>query len=222
MPPLTGLTGLYPDPQDTTDVYDEGVLEAKANPLDPDHSEYGAQSLGYSGTVPSESPYGPMAVYDGYSREDTLAYGGMGYPVGGNALDDTPVTHASPYPRGIIQQSWDDVDALGRVGDQLNALHGPDLGGPRLFNGHAPSGHEEDTKWDFTNTHGEQDVPFWGRHPVEQMPLDGPDSPYFEQGSIEGGLVPWEGRIGDPTPYVQPAEPTIAQAVPTPDVWAWS
>jgi hypothetical protein len=288
--PLQGLTGLYPDPQDTTDVYDEGVLEAKANPLDPDHSQYGAQTLGYSGTVPLQSPYGPMAVYDGYSADDSSVYGGMGYPVQGRALDETPVTHVSPYPRGIIQQSWDDVDALGRVGDQLSGLHGPDLGGPKLFLGHAPAGHEENTHyttddyvapnenylsadvpgqlkgnggkgnggygggnadptqgygvlntyeefnaghsirrvqhdrmpWDFTNTHGEQDVPFWGRHPVEQMPLDGPDSPYFEQGSIEGGLIPWEGRIGDPTPYVQPAEPTIAQAANTPDVWAWS
>jgi hypothetical protein len=78
--------------------------------------------------------------------------------------------------------------------------------------------------FDYTNTHGEQNVPFMGRHPVEQMPLDGPDSPYYQQGSIDGANTPWEGRIGYPTPYEQPAEPTI---IPAPsdygsDVFAWT
>jgi hypothetical protein len=78
--------------------------------------------------------------------------------------------------------------------------------------------------FDFTNTHGTQKVPFYGRHPVQQMPLDGPDSPYFEQGDIDGGQVVWEGRIGYPTPYEQPVEPTIvpAQASASDDVWAWA
>lgn len=63
--------------------------------------------------------------------------------------------------------------------------------------------------WDYTNTHGEQDVPWPGRHPVGQMPLDGPDSPYYEMGNISGAQIPWEGRIKDPTAYQQPAEVTV-------------
>lgn len=74
--------------------------------------------------------------------------------------------------------------------------------------------------WDFTNTHGEQNVPFMGRHPVEQMPLNGPDSPYFEAGSIDGAQLPWEGRIGDPTYYVQPPEVTVSsEPLPTQDYY---
>lgn len=76
---------------------------------------------------------------------------------------------------------------------------------------------------DYTATHGEQEVPFWGRHPVQQMPLDGPDSPYYQQGNIDGANVVWEGRIGYPTTYQQPAEPTIIppQTDET-DVWAYA
>ena len=287
MPALQGLKGLYADPQDLTDYMDEGALEARANPVVAEHGEYGSQATGYSGTVPLESPYGPLAVYDGWDEADTMQYGGMGYPVAGEATDQTPETHESPYPRGIVQQSWDNPNGLAEAGLQLQALHGLEFGGTAHMTGRSPSGHEEITHyttddyvapnenylssdvpgqlrggpghgtggghadptqgygvlntleefnaghsirrvqhdrmpWDFTNTHGEQEVPFLGRHPVQQMPLDGPDSPYFEMGDIDGANIVWEGRIGDPTPYVQPVEPTIAQAVPSQDVWAWS
>lgn len=288
MAPLQGLQGLYADPQVTGQYVDEGVLEAHAAPgtPDPGHGQYGSQSDGYSGTIPAESPYSPMMVYDGWDRADTLAFGGIGFPEAGQEIDRTPQTHVSPYPRGIIQQSWDSPDALALYGEQQAQLHGPDLGGPTLYNSHSPVGREEITHYttddyvapnenyltadvpgqlrggtghgagghadptqgygvlntleefnaghsirrvqhdsahfDYTNTHGEQEVPFMGRHPVEQMPLDGPDSPYFDQGDIDGGLVVWEGRIGYPTPYVQPEEPTIIAATPQPDVWAWS
>lgn len=291
MAKLAGLTGLYgPDPQDTGDYMDEGVLEAKANPIASEHGMYGSQAIGYSGTVPLETPYGAFAVYDGWSGADTLQYGGMGYPVPGEAIDETPVTHSSPYPRGIIQQSWDEPDALAVAGEQMREVHALEFGGTYHKTGFSPAGREETTHyttdeyvapnenylsanvpgqvrgagsgsgfgygggnadptqgygvlntlpefnaghsirrvqhdrmpWDFTNTHGEQDVPFYGRHPVGQMPLDGPDSPYFEQGDIDGANVPWEGRIGDPTPYTQPVQPTMGVAAPANDVWAWS
>jgi|HubBroStandDraft_2_1064218.scaffolds.fasta_scaffold34984_6 hypothetical protein len=292
MAPLQGLSGLYADPQDTTDVMDEGVLEAHAAPGTPyaGHSQYGSQSDGYSGTVPDHQPYAPQEVYDGWNRADTLQYGGIGYPETGQEIDRTPWTHVSPYPRGIIQQSWDNPDALARYGVQQTELHGPDLGGVARFSIHSPAGHEEDTHYttddyvapnenvlssdvagqlkagwpngatghgagnadttqgygvlntlpefqaghsirrvqhdtvhfDFTGTHGEQEVPFQGRHPVQQMPLDGPDSPYFEQGDIDGANIVWEGRIGYPTPYDQPAEPTVVAAAAYPDVWAWN
>ena len=93
---------------------------------------------------------------------------------------------------------------------------------PEFQMGHSIRRVQHDTAhFDFTNTHGEQDVPFQGRHPVQQMPLDGPDSPYFDNGSIDGANTPWEGRIGDPSPYVQPVEPTIGTAPDSSDVFAW-
>ena len=290
MAPLAGLKGLYPDPQVTDQFMDEGVLEAKANALDPDHSSYGAQYLGYSGTVPAAAPFAGQEVYDGYDAGWSNQFGGMDYPEPGEEIDKTPVTHASPYPRGILQQSWDNPDRLAVVGDQMMQLHRPELGATTLNVGNSPTGREEITHyttddyvapnenylssdvpgqlrgnggreqggygggnadttqgygwlssyeefaaghsirrvqhdrmpWDFTATHGEQEVPFMGRHPVEQMPLDGPDSPYFDQGSIDGANVPWEGRIGYPSPYQQPVEPDVVPSQPSADVWAWS
>lgn len=290
MPALQGLQGLYADPQDTSDVMDEGVLEAKANPLVADHSQYGSQSDGYSGTVPVQSPYSQLAVYDGWSAADANEFPGKGFNVPGQEIDTTPVTHVAPYPRGIQQISWETPDGVTLANDQLRELHGEDFGGVAQNVKNSPGGHEEPSHFttdrytapndnvlnadvpaqlrgagnagltgtnggnadttqgygelnsleefqaghsirrvqhdtvhfDFTNTHGEQNVPFMGRHPVEQMPLDGPDSPYFEGGDIDGANIPWEGRIGDPTAYVQPAEPTIAPApADEQDVWAW-
>jgi hypothetical protein len=293
MPPLQGLTGLYSDPQDTGDYMDEGVLEAKHNDLDPEHGQYGSQSVGYSGVVPTENPYGPFPAYDGWAFNPD--YSGMDYNVYGAPDDMTPDKHIAPWPRGIQQPSYDDPDAYVLVGEQLQALHGENMGGVyfQIFN--SPAGHEEATNyttdnflapnenylapevpgqlrpgygygggrggvgnaggsnadptqgygvlntmpefntghsirrvqhdrmpWDFTNIHGEQDVPFPARHPVQQNQLDGPDSPYYEQGNIDGANIPWEGRIGDPTAYQQPAEVTVAPAMTSsPDVFAW-
>lgn len=289
MAPLAGLSGLYPaDPQDTQDTFDEGVLESKAFSLDDEHGSYGSQHLGYSGTVPDSSPFAGMGTYDaGFTDE----YASGEYPETRRAGDQTPDTHAAPYPRGIRQYSIDDPMGLVEAGEQTALLHGQEFGGTGRMVLSAPSGHEEPTNyttdrydapnetyqatvtqgqlkpsgdnsaggygggnadtvqgygvlnptaefqmghsirrvqhdhmpWDYTNTHGEQDVPFQGRHPVFQMPLDGPDSPYFEQGDIEGGQMPWEGRIGDPTVYVQPPEPTVlsGQGDSSNDVYAW-
>lgn len=78
--------------------------------------------------------------------------------------------------------------------------------------------------WDFTNTHGEQDVLFLGRHEVRQRRLDGPDSPYFESGDIGGQHVPWEGRIGFPREYIQPPNPYTVPAYDSresEDIWGW-
>jgi hypothetical protein len=292
MAPLQGLKGLYPDPQVTTQFMDEGVLEARAAPGTPDsdHSEYGQQYVGYSGTVPLQVPYSGQEVYDGYDPGFSNQFGGMGFDVFGEEIDHTPTTHSSPYPRGILQSSWDNPGGYAAVGEQLRELHVPELGGTTLNVGFSQTGREEETHYttnnyvapnenylspdiadqvraagsqssnghgngnsdptqgygwlsdyeefnaghsirreqhdsvhfDYTNTHGEQDVPFWGRHPVQQMPLDGPDSPYFDQGNIDGANIPWEGRIGYPTPYDQPQEPTIVAANPSVDVWAWS
>lgn len=296
MAALQGLSGLYPDPQDTTDYMDEGVLEAHAAPGTPvsDHSEYGSQYLGYSGTIPTESPFSPMSVYDGWSGSNDFPMNTFNVP--GDEDDHTPTTHASPYPRGILQMSWASPDEAALNNVQAQELHGPDLGGVKFYQMTAPAGHEEDTHYttdrydapndnylapeaagqlkpgwgntgtggggkssgggsnadvtqgygelntlpefqmghsirrvqhdsavfDYTNTHGEQNVPFQGRHPVEQMPFDGPDSPYFESGSIDGANVVWEGRIGDPSPYEQPAEPAIGPALTSQDVWAYA
>jgi hypothetical protein len=289
MPALQGLSGLYPDPQDTTDYMDEGVLEAKANALDVEHGSYGSSHDGYSGTIPTESPYSPMSVYDGFDPTAAMQYPHSGTrdiyakQQPGQEYDVTPTTHSSPYARTGLStiQSWDNPDGAALVGDQMQALHGPELGGVKFHVGTAPPGHEEVTHYtterydapnenylssdvpgqlrgtgfsngvgasghgnadptqgygvlntlpefqmghsirreqhdsvhfDYTNTHGEQDVPFPGRHPIQQMPLNGPDSPYFEMGDIDGANVPWEGRIGDPSPYLQPAEPTIGNS----------
>jgi hypothetical protein len=258
------------------------VLEARANPLDTGHSEYGSQD-------PGEIPYFGTAYDGGYSAE----YGSGGdfeaYYSGGMADDGTPTTHSSPYPKGIIQYDHSDPNALAMAGQQIMRLHGKDLGGVEFYTATATGGHEEPAHYttdrydapnennlsgaseqiksagfpggkggsagnadvtqgygklngllefqgghsirrvqhdtmhfDYTNTHGEQDSPFYGRHPISQAQFNGPDSPYFASGNIDGANIPWEGRIGDPSPYVQPAEVTIAPAMASsPDLFAW-
>jgi len=286
--PLTGLQGLYADPADTTDMMDEGVAEAKANPIHPDHSSYGSQSYGYSGIDPAHSPFASFSIYDagmmGYE------YTGMASPVMGSEIDETPVSHHAPWPRGIQQPSWQSPDDYALVGQQMEAMHKINQGAVELLNGFAPPGRE--TPWnysadryqspddvilaktnpqqlrgtspmsqtgsgaggadvvqgfgvsnsmdefahghsmrhvqhdsavfDYTNTHGEQDAPFLGRHPVQQARYDGPDSPYATMGSIDGANVVWEGRIGDPSPYVQPPEPAYGLPLISQDVWAYA
>lgn len=288
MAPLQGMSGLLRDPVDTTQTMDEGVLEAKANPTDPEHGVYGSSAYGYGGTVPTEPPYGPFPSYDGWAFNPD--YTEMDYKDTGLADDQTAQSHIAAWPRGIIQPDWDNADAYALVGEQVEILHGRDMGGVKFQMFNSPGGHEEETHyttdnyvapndnylapeipgqvrgsggygggrggvgnaggsnadptqgygvlntyeefnaghsirrvqhdhmpWDYTNTHGEQDVPFFARHPVGQMPLDGPDSPYFEQGSNTNLQVPWEGRIGDPTAYQQPAEVTVTAPQPSSD-----
>jgi hypothetical protein len=97
---------------------------------------------------------------------------------------------------------------------------------PEFNAGHSIRRVQHDTAiFDYTNTHGEQDVPFYGRHAiVGQASFNGPDSPYFAMGSIDGNAIPWEGRIGDPTEYVQPPEPTVLASNTSDDsndIYAW-
>ena len=297
MAALQGLSGLYPDPQDTSDTMDEGVLEAKAFTPDADHGQYGSQSIGYSGSVPDASPFSGMPVYDGWNgayANDFVEQAGS-YSAPGTVGDTTPDSHCAPYPRGILQGGYSSASTPGGlevVNEQMTQLHQRDMGGPAFFNGNSMTGHEEETHYttddydapnenylssdvpgqlrgngghgasgasglgggnadptqgygvlntlpefqmghsirrvqhdttvfDYTGTHGEQDVPFYGRHPIQQMPLDGPDSPYFESGNIDGANIVWEGRIGPPSEYVQPPEPEIVTSVSSPDVFAW-
>lgn len=286
--PLQGLTGMYGDPQDTVDLMDEGVLEAHANPLHPDHGSYGSQAYGYSGTVPLASPFAGTSYDGGMSGQD---YTETFYDSPGNPDDQTPTSHAAAYPRGIIQPSWDapGIDYLD--GEAMREVHGADLGGPEFYVNSAIADNLAGTDWtvdryesvadnilaksnpdqlrstgsmsqtgkgaggadvdqgyghanslpefasghsiryvqhdkmpqDYTNTHGEQDVPFWGKHPINQQPnWTGPDSPYFEMGDTDHAQIPWEGRIGDPSPYVQPAEPTVGPQLTSEDVWAYA
>jgi hypothetical protein len=296
---LQGLSGLYPDPQATSDYMDEGVLEARGGPVDAEHSEYGSQSNGYSGTVPTASPFSGMGVYDGWDDSSAIQFDARDFRVQGQEYDQTPTTHSSPSPRiGLSSMlSWDNPNGAAEVGIQGVELHGPDLGGVRFNLAHDPAGREEITHyttddyiapnenylssdvpgqlrgahsiggstsgrggsggsgggsnadttqgygvlntmtefnsghsirrvqhdrmpWDFTATHAEGLIPFPGKHPIQQMPLDGPDSPYFEQGNIDGANIPWEGRIGDPTQYQQPPEVTMSsQPLPQDDVY---
>lgn len=94
---------------------------------------------------------------------------------------------------------------------------------PEFAHGHSMRYVQHDSAvFDYTNTHGEQDQPLWGKHPIQQAQYDGPDSPYYQMGSIDGANTPWEGHIGDPAPYVQPPEPAYAPPLTSEDVWAYA
>lgn len=261
--PLSGLSGLYGNESaDPNQTFDQGVLEAHGFEVHKGHGSYGALDPGalpYSGTG-----YGAQ-VNQGFSPDFQLP--------GNSGLNRTPTAHNSPYPRGILQQSWDAPDALADAGQQIRALHARDLGGPRQYSGDDPAGHEEishyttnrytapnttvlgrvpgqvggtgsagkDTSqgygqlnpsnpefqaghsirrvqhdsvpFDMTNTHGPGIRPFLGRVPIAQARFDGPDSPYYAAGNINGGqIMARTGGATPPTAYQAPPDPDMVQA----------
>lgn len=121
---------------------------------------------------------------------------------------------------------------LGRVAGQVagtgSALKDPDQGFGALNSldeftrGHSIRRVQHDTlHWDRSLTYAPPQ-PFWGRHEIRETRFDGPDSPYSVLGDTSTGQqVVWEGRIGDPTAYVQPAEPTVKAPSQGTDVWAY-
>lgn len=67
-------------------------------------------------------------------------------------------------------------------------------------------------------------TPFWGRKVIGEAQFNDPNGPYGEVGGdpSKGNQVPWEGRIGFPTSYVQPSEPTVVNPPSgDSDNWAW-
>jgi hypothetical protein len=202
---------------------------------------------------------------------------------GEQMTDRTPTAHDSPYPRGILQQSWDTPDALADAGQQIRSLHAADKGGPRAYTGSDPAGREvpshyttarygapndtllasvpgqlagtggtgKDTSqgfgqlnptndefrrghsirrvqhdpvpFDYTNTHGSGIRPFMGRIPIAQARFDGPDSPYAQQGGIDGAQVMMRsGGATPPTAYTAPPDPEMLQMPPaTTSPFAW-
>src|SRR5271166_2117224 len=101
MASLQGLKGLIPDPQISDQVMDEGVLEARANAPAAEHGAYGSQHYGYSGSVPTDSPFSGFSVYDGYDPAYVMEYGAggqvaenrYGLQTSGTEYDETPTTH---------------------------------------------------------------------------------------------------------------------------------
>jgi hypothetical protein len=147
-----GLTGLYGNPSGTPapQYMDSGVLEARAAPgTGTSHSAYGSQSLGYGGTVPSESPDYTQEAYDAGTFADQ--YWGEGFYVPDQTgIDHTPTTHDVPWPRGIPQEAGGSLSTPGGLeiaAEQMQILHGNDQGGVSANVRHAPAGHEEVTHY---------------------------------------------------------------------------
>lgn len=283
---LQGLTGL----DKPTSFMDTGVLEAHANigGTDSSHAVVGDSSE-------QVWPAGYGTAYYGTTYGYEVSQGDMpNYNEGGQSLDDTPSTHISPYPRGIIQPNLEEpgsyASAAAALAEQQLILHGNELGGSIVNNRRSPAGREEEIditvdRYDAPNTNvlatnipgqlrsvaaggggvntgGKSDTtqgygqlneteefqrghsirivqhntlhwdrsldnggktPFWGRKAIGEARF-GNDSQYGEIAgdTSTGQQVVWEGRIGFPTTYQQPAEPTVINnPVSESDVWAY-
>ena len=147
MAALAGLTGMSAD--SASQEMDQGVAEAHANVggYDPSHSKPGDLSgeswpasgwAGYHGTS-----YGQEVDNNGQMGTDYRAYG-----VG---IDQTPDTHESPYPEGLIQPNLEDPGSYARTSYDLavqrKKLHGQNMGGVRKLNGFSPAGRQTPTNY---------------------------------------------------------------------------
>jgi hypothetical protein len=152
--PLQGLAGLYGPQTDSTDTQymDEGVLEARAAPgTATTHGEWGSQTFGYGGTVPTDPQTDPsQAVYDASAGSEEDQYWSNDFTYETTAIDHTPTTHDAEWPRGIPQEGFASLSTPGGLeiaGAQMQALHGTNLGGVNHNVLNAPAGHEEATSY---------------------------------------------------------------------------
>lgn len=141
MAPLAGLGSLSSAPQET----DMGVLEAHGGPVDTTHGYYGDR-LG--DTWPSGYGSGYHGTSYGY-EVDQGEWPDFNQP--GAKQDQTPTTHESPYPRGIIQPDLETPGSYALAAEQLRVqrseVHSPDLGAPGYLNRNAPGGRQVPDHW---------------------------------------------------------------------------
>jgi hypothetical protein len=145
MAPLAGLSGLYGIENQATGVTDAGVLEAHAAPGTPDstHATPG-DSAGQLYPAGFGVGYNATAYPTEISRNGQT---GEFYEASGYELDETPSTHSAPWPRGIVQDSYETPGMLAVVSEQIGIPHAIDQGGPSAFNENSMVAHAEPTNY---------------------------------------------------------------------------
>jgi len=131
---------------------DDGALEARANPLDPQHSQYGDMSkeawpAGYGVGFVGQGTYyaGDSDVPDGEYNYPGVDYNG---PPGMELLDRTPTTHGGEYPRPMATYfNTNSADEFADVNEQIALLHYKDKGGVAANVGGALAGLEYPTDY---------------------------------------------------------------------------
>jgi hypothetical protein len=109
---LQGLSGLYGPPPVGEEGRDPKEFGTVADPRHKVPGDASAQGHDYLGTS-----YGPVI-----NNEAVVS----STPLQGVGIDQTPDSHAAPYPRGLTH------DPL-VAAEQMQVLHGLDLGGPRAM-----------------------------------------------------------------------------------------
>lgn len=146
MAALAGLSGLYGVQNDATGVSDEGVLESHAAPGTPDkiHAIPG-DSADQSYPAGWGVGYKATAYPQEISTEDRQT--GEFYDAVGVNQDETPTVHGTPWPRGIIQDSYENTGMLAVAGEQMNIPHAINQGGPEAYNQFSQVGRESPTDY---------------------------------------------------------------------------
>lgn len=119
---LQGLQGLYGPPPVGEEGRDPKEFGTVADPRHKVPGDASAQGHDYLGTG-----YGPVINNDAKISST---------PLQGLVVENTPDSHAAPYPRGLTH------DPL-IAAEQMRELHGLDLGGPRSIIGTIPTPYEQ-------------------------------------------------------------------------------
>ena len=199
MAKLQGLSGLYGPPPVGEEGRDPKEFGTTADPRHHIPGDASAQGHDYAGTA-----YGPV-INNAAEVSST--------PVQGLVIEQTPDSHAAPYPRGLTH------DPL-VAAQQMRTLHGLDLGGPRSIIGTVPTPYEEavDQSLDLSpNASGLVAVPRQLRAGTDVDQGDGTTQGYgfafghlFRRFKLAGVPRNWAGTVHGERPFLGPH--SVAQA----------
>lgn len=97
---------------------------------DPRHSDLGEIDTPYPWEAFPGEPHGPYGAENGLLGMDICSYSSPAGQVRDDpTMDQTPITHAAPWPKGVPQSTFPDETTPWR--DQENDIHASNLGGSR-------------------------------------------------------------------------------------------
>jgi len=121
---LSGITGFVNDADQATPAQRQGDV------ADPRHANIGEVASPYPWEVFAGESHGPYGLENGLLGMDICSYSDSGGQVYQDpTMDQTPITHAAPWPKGIDQSM--SPDSVSAKRQESADIHASNLGGSR-------------------------------------------------------------------------------------------